>query len=114
MERLTFDEPYTKGMEALLNKLPLERHLLVLLPERDENVILSARNIHRIKVGHVDSINVVELLKYDVVLLPTASVDAPVERFGAEADDALAAKRHPRVAERRKARREKAAQKAGE
>lgn len=114
MDELTFEEPRTKDMEALLEALPITRNILALLPERDENVILSARNIHRIKVGHVDSINVVELLKYDVLLLPTASVDAIVERFGAEADDALAAKRHPRVAERRKARREKAAQKAGE
>jgi large subunit ribosomal protein L4 len=114
MDELTFEEPKTKAMEALLSALPIARNVLALLPERNENVILSARNIHRIKVGHVDSINVVELLKYDAVLLPTASVDALVERFGAEADDALAAKRHPRVAERRKARREKAAQKAGE
>jgi large subunit ribosomal protein L4 len=109
MDELTFEEPKTKAMEALLQALPIERNVLALMPERDENVILSARNIHRIKVGHVDSINVVELLKYDAVLLPVATVERIVERFGAEADDALAAKRHPRVAERRKARREKAA-----
>jgi large subunit ribosomal protein L4 len=105
MESLTFEEPRTKAMEALLEALPIERNVLALMPERDENVILSARNIHRIKVGHVASINVVELLKYDIVLLPLASVERIVERFGAEADDAVAAKRHPRVAERRKARR---------
>src|SRR5690348_11721804 len=53
MEGLTFEEPRTKDMEALLAKLPLERHVLLLMPERDENVILSSRNIHRIKLGHV-------------------------------------------------------------
>ncbi len=117
MESLTFEEPRTKAMEAMLDALPIERNVLALMPERDENVILSARNIHRIKVGHVDSINVVELLKYDVVLMPVATVERIVEKFGAEADDALAGKRHPRVAERRKARRAAeaaAAEKAGE
>lgn len=116
MESLSFEEPRTKAMEALLDALPIERNVLALMPERDENVILSARNIHRIKVGHVESLNVVELLKYDVVLMPVATVERIVEKFGAEADDALAAKRHPRVAERRKARREQeaAAEKAGE
>lgn len=106
MDALTFEAPRTKDMEALLNALPIERNVLVLMPERDENVIYSARNIHRVKMGHVSSINVVELLKYDMVLMPVATVERIVEMFGAEADDALVAKRHPRAAARRKARRE--------
>ncbi len=106
MESLTFEAPRTKDMEALLNALPIERNVLMLMPERDENVIYSARNIHRVKMGHVSSINVVELLKYDMVLMPVATVERIVEMFGAEADDALVAKRHPRAAARRKARRE--------
>src|SRR5579864_6355583 len=87
MDKLTFDAPRTKDMEQLLGVLPLERNVLVLMPERDENVILSARNLHRIKMGHVSSINVVELLKYDAVLMPVATVERIVEMFGAEADD---------------------------
>ncbi len=106
MDSLTFEEPRTKAMLALLENLPLERHILLLLPERDENVILSARNIHRVKLGNVSSINVVELLKYDHVLLPVASVEKIVATFGQEADDAIQLKRHPRVVERRRARRE--------
>jgi large subunit ribosomal protein L4 len=106
MDAVTFDEPRTKDMEALLDVLPIDRNVLLLMPERDENVVLSARNIHRVKMGHVASINVIELLKYDAVLAPIATVERIVEMFGAEADDALVAKRHPRAAARRKARRE--------
>lgn len=109
MEQLTFQEPRTKAMEALLDALPIERHVLILMPERDENVILSARNTRRAKVGHVDSINVVELLKYDHLLLPVATVDRIVERFGQEADDQIQLKRHPRVVHRRQVRRAAAA-----
>jgi large subunit ribosomal protein L4 len=105
MDSVNFEEPNTKDMEALLANLPLERHILLLMPERDENVVRSARNIHRIKLGHVSSINVVELLKYDHLLMPLASVVRIVRMFGQEADDALQMKRHPRVVERRRARR---------
>lgn len=109
MDDLTFEQPRTRDMENLLAALPLERHVLVLLPQRDENVIRSARNIHRVKLGNVASINVVELLKYDHVLLPVRSVEKIVEMFGEAADDALQMKRHPRVVLRREKRRAQAA-----
>lgn len=106
MDTVEFEEPRTKDMIALLDHLPIERNVLLLMPERNENVILSARNIHRIKMGHVSSINVIEILKYDTLMMPLATVDRIVEMFGAEADDTLVARRHPRAAARRKARRE--------
>ena len=101
MDELAFETPQTRNMEILLQNLPLERHVLLLMPERDENVILSARNLHRIKLGHVDSTNVVEILKYDHLLMPVATVDRLVELFGEAADDALQMKRHPLVVARR-------------
>lgn len=109
MDDLTFAQPRTRDMENLLAVLPLERHVLMLLPQRDENVILSARNIHRVKLGNVASINVVELLKYDHLLLPVGAVEKIVEMFGEAADDALQMKRHPRVVLRRQKRRAQAA-----
>lgn len=105
MEELNFAAPSTRDMLAFLEQLPLDRHVLVLMPERNENVIYSARNIHRIKMGHVDSVNVVEVLKYDHLLLPTASVEKLVERFGQEADDTIQARRHPNVVLRRQKHR---------
>ena len=105
MDALTFEEPHTQAMEELLSRLPLERHVLLLLPKHNENVILSARNIHRVKLGNVASINVVELLKYDHLLMPVASVAKIVNVFGMEADDRLQLKRHPNVVVRRQARR---------
>jgi large subunit ribosomal protein L4 len=63
-------------MIALLEKLPTSagRKVLMMLPRRDENVILSTRNIPSAKVQHVASINVVELLKHDVVIMPVQTV----------------------------------------
>ena len=45
-----------------------------MLPQRDENVVLSTRNIPSTKVQHVSSINVVELLKHDYVIMPVKTV----------------------------------------
>jgi len=109
LETLTFEEPRTRDMENLLATLPLERHVLLLMPERDENVIRSARNIHRVKLGHVASTNVVDLLKYDHVLMPVGTIEKLVAMFGEAADDALQMKRHPRVVLRRQKRRAQAA-----
>lgn len=105
MDALTFEAPRTRDMEVLLANLPIDRQVLLLLPKPDENVALSARNIHRIKVDHVDATNVVELLKFEHLLLPMASARKLAARFGEAADDAIQMKRHPNVVLRKQARR---------
>jgi large subunit ribosomal protein L4 len=72
---LALDTPRTKDMLALLDKLPVDgKKVLMMLPKRDENIILSTRNIPSAKVQHVSSINVVELLKHDCVIMPVETV----------------------------------------
>src|SRR5260370_36667367 len=57
---LTLETPRTKDMLALLEKLPnaAGKRVLMMLPQRDENVVLSARNIPSATVQHVSSITV--------------------------------------------------------
>jgi large subunit ribosomal protein L4 len=105
IEGLAFDEPSTKAMKAFVEVMPITRNALLLLPERDENVILSARNIHSIKLGHVASTNVVELLKYEYLLMPLATAEQLTATFGRDADDAHDARRHPGLHARRLASR---------
>jgi len=73
---LTLGTPRTKDMIAVLNKFPANagKRVLMMLPRRDENVVLSTRNIPTAKVQHVSSINVVELLKHDIVIMPVKTV----------------------------------------
>jgi large subunit ribosomal protein L4 len=74
---LTLEEPRTKDMLAILESLPgtdTAKRVLMMLPKRDENVVLSARNIPSAKVQHVSCINVVELLKHDCVIMPVKTV----------------------------------------
>jgi large subunit ribosomal protein L4 len=76
LKDLSLEAPRTKDMLAILDNFPASegKRVLVMLPQRDENIVLSTRNIPTAKVQHVCSINVVELLKHDIVLLPVKSV----------------------------------------
>jgi large subunit ribosomal protein L4 len=72
---LALDAPRTKDMLSILDKLPVNgKRVLMMLPKRDENILLSIRNIPRAKAQHVSSINVVELLKHDFVIMPKSTV----------------------------------------
>jgi len=73
---LTMETPRTRDMISLLGKLPTDegKRVLMMLPQRDENVVLSARNVPMTKVQHVSSINVIELLKHDYVVMPVQTV----------------------------------------
>jgi large subunit ribosomal protein L4 len=72
---LALESPRTKDMIAILSKLPLEgKRVLMMLPQRDENIIFSIRNIPFAKAQHVSSINVVELLKHDCIIMPKETV----------------------------------------
>ena len=76
VDKLALEAPRTKEMLSILEQLPTEgsRRVLMMLPQRDENIVLSTRNIPSAKVQHVSSINVVELLKHDCVIMPIQTV----------------------------------------
>ena len=72
---LTLESPRTKEMLEILANLPVNgKRILMMLSKRDENIVLSTRNIPSAKVQHVASINVVELLKHDCVIMSKETV----------------------------------------
>lgn len=75
LDKLNLEGPRTKDMLEVLAHLPSNgKQVLMMLPKRDENVVLSTRNIPSAKVQHVSSINVIELLKHDYVIMPINTV----------------------------------------
>ncbi len=73
VDKLTFNEIKTKNMVNALTNLKVEGKALILLPEKNENVQKSARNIEGVKTSLVNTINVYDLLNYTklVVTLDT-------------------------------------------
>jgi large subunit ribosomal protein L4 len=75
LDQLTIDAPKSKTAASLLAKLPTKGGTtLVVLPDSNSNVIKSFRNIPTVKTIRADSLNVGDLLTYQYVLLPKASL----------------------------------------
>ena len=73
VDSLSFDEIKTKKMTAVLDSLKVEKALVV-LDKKDENVILSARNIPEVRTVMSNSINVYDILKYGSLVITKEAV----------------------------------------
>jgi large subunit ribosomal protein L4 len=69
LDALEMEVPKTKEMVAMLGNLGVERRVLILLPERNEPVEKSARNLAQVKTLRAGYLNVRDLLGYDHVLM---------------------------------------------
>ena len=74
VDKIAFDEIKTKNMVTALNNLKVEGKTLIMLPEKNENVQKSARNIEGVKTILVNTINVYDLLKYPKVIMTKDAV----------------------------------------
>ena len=64
----------TRDLAAILGALEARGRVLVVAPGRDERLELSARNLPTVEVILADSLNVVDLLKADLVLIVEPSL----------------------------------------
>ena len=74
VDALPLKEIKTKEMAKALNNLKVEGKSLILLPERNETVQKSARNIEGVKTTLVNTINVYDLLKYTNLVITLDTV----------------------------------------
>ncbi len=74
VDKMELKEIKTKKMADALNKLKVEGRTLILLPEKNENVQKSARNIEGVKTTLVNTINVYDLLKYKKLVVTVDAV----------------------------------------
>jgi large subunit ribosomal protein L4 len=82
MDQLEMAQPKTKEMAALLNRLKVDSSALILLPEADTNVELSARNLPQVKTLRANCLNVRDLLKYDRLIAPLAAIEVINATYG--------------------------------
>lgn len=64
LDALSCDEIKTKQIVNLLKNLNVNEKALIVLPENDKNVVLSARNIKGVDTTYVGSINTYEVLNH--------------------------------------------------
>ena len=81
VDSMNFDAIKTKNMVSALNNLKIEGKTLIVLPEKNENVQKSARNIEGVKTSLVNTINVYDLLKYNKLVLTVDAVKSLEEVY---------------------------------
>jgi large subunit ribosomal protein L4 len=75
VDDLQLDAPKTKAMAGILNNLVGESSALLLLPERNDKVEVSVRNLSNAMYLHAAYMNVRDLLRFDRVIIPVAALD---------------------------------------
>ena len=78
VDEINFSEIKTKNMVNVLNNLKLETNALIVLGEKNENVVRSAKNIPNVKTAYVNTINVYDILKYNKFIM-TKEAAAKIE-----------------------------------
>ncbi len=76
IEGFNLDAPKTKSYLNILKGLELSgKKTLLVLPEQDTNIYLSARNIPKTKVVTVDNLNTYEILYADTLIVAESSLE---------------------------------------
>lgn len=74
VDKLELKEIKTKSMVKALTALKVEGKTLIIVPEKNTNVVMSAKNIEGVKTITANNINVFDLLKYNNLILPVDTV----------------------------------------
>ena len=74
IDSINFDSPKTKDMVNFLAKINANKKALIVMDEKNINVIKSAKNIPNIQTALVNTINVYDILKYDSFIITKEAV----------------------------------------
>jgi large subunit ribosomal protein L4 len=83
IDNVAFDKPRTKDMIAFLAALNAEGKTLLVLSQQDENVKRSASNLPNVKTLLANYLNVIDLLRYNNVLMAQSAIDVVNGYLGA-------------------------------
>ena len=81
VDALNLKEGKTKLMAQALKALKAEKKALVVLPERDENVVRATANLAEAKTTYVNTLNVYDILNADKVILTKAAKESVEEVY---------------------------------
>jgi len=81
IDRFGLEAIKTRELAGVLAALNAAGRVLVVAPARDERLEMSSRNLPSVAVIHADSLNVVDLLQADVVLIEQPALARMVEVY---------------------------------
>ena len=83
VDELTLAEGKTRLMAAVLKALKAENKALVVLPERDENVVRATANLAEAKTTYVNTLNVYDILNAGKLVITKAALASAEEVYTA-------------------------------
>ncbi|HCW50888.1 MAG TPA: 50S ribosomal protein L4 [Clostridiales bacterium] len=82
LDTIRLEEPKTKKVVSILEKLNVKGSALIVTPETDRTLVLSARNIPGVETRRAEDLNVYDLLGHAKVLMTRDAVARVEEVFG--------------------------------
>ena len=75
LDELKFVEPKTKEMVKVLENIKADKKALIVMDEKDENVVRSASNIQGVRTALVSTMNVYEIINHYSLVLTKAAAE---------------------------------------
>ena len=75
LDELTFEAPKTKEMVKVLENVKAGKKALIVMAEKDENVVKSAANIPGVRTALVGTMNVYEIINHTNFIVTKAAVE---------------------------------------
>ena len=82
LQSLVLPEVKTSGMKEVLSSLEATSSVLLVTPLTDQNVVLSARNLERVKTLPANNLNVLDILEHDRLIMTVDAVRRVEELWG--------------------------------
>jgi large subunit ribosomal protein L4 len=82
VDALDMEAPKTRQVNEWVRSLGLDGSVLIMLPEKNENVERSARNLPDVKTLRASYLNIRDLLGYDYLLMPQGSIEVIEDILG--------------------------------
>jgi len=74
VDALSLESNKTKDMKNILNNFKVERNVLIVVSELNENLILATRNLNNVLLLEADEINVLDLISANLVIAEEAAI----------------------------------------
>ena len=75
VDSLTLDTPKTKEFRAILANLEVDKKVLLVLEDTNENIYKSARNIPNVKIVSSDNVSVLDVVSHDYLLFTQTALE---------------------------------------
>ncbi|HLR35655.1 MAG TPA: 50S ribosomal protein L4 [Tissierellales bacterium] len=82
LDELTLETPKTKEMVKILENVNADNKALIVMDEKNDNIVKSAKNIPNVETILLDTLNVYEILNYDSFIITKAAVKKVEEVYG--------------------------------